>query len=88
MRICPMSEVRKCLRTVCPKEPVPPVMRRVALEKEDMVQIWTVFMKQKEGKENQSPFAGNRPRSSILARRKICLRLVLLKVFLDMILHA
>lgn len=31
-----MSVVRKCLRTVWPKEPVPPVMSRVALLKVDI----------------------------------------------------
>ena len=36
MRIWPISVVRKCLRTVLPNEPVPPVIIRVALVNADI----------------------------------------------------
>ena len=37
MRISPMSVSRKCFKTVWPKEPVPPVISRVALVNADIL---------------------------------------------------
>ena len=42
MRISPMSEYKKCFRTVCPKLPVPPVISRVALLKLVIVYLLSV----------------------------------------------